>query len=110
MSDLTIHQIMTRMPEAFVPEKAGNTAAVIQFHFTGADPSDWFAAIAGGACRTEPGRHAAPDMTMTVDSADYVALIAGSLNPMSAFMQGKLKLQGDMSLAMKLTTYFEKPA
>ena len=34
--------------------------------------------------------------------ADFLALAAGDLNPQMAFMLGKLKIEGDMGLAMKL--------
>jgi len=38
--------------------------------------------------------------------ADFVALTKGELNPMSAVMSGKVKIKGDMSVAMKLQTLF----
>lgn len=40
--------------------------------------------------------------TMTLDSDDFVALFKGQLNPTQAFMAGKLKIKGDMMVAMKL--------
>ena len=43
-----------------------------------------------------------PACTMTLDSDDFVKLFMGQLNPTQAFMGGKLKIKGDMMLAMKL--------
>lgn len=41
--------------------------------------------------------------TITVkDSDDWVKLATGKLNPTMAFMQGKIRVKGDMSLALKL--------
>ena len=40
--------------------------------------------------------------TMTLDSDDFVSLFRGQLNPTQAFMGGKLKIKGDMMMAMKL--------
>jgi putative sterol carrier protein len=46
------------------------------------------------------------DCTIKVDNDDLRDLINGDLNPMSAFMFGKLKISGDMSVAMKLQSLF----
>lgn len=43
-----------------------------------------------------------PGCTMTLDSDDFVKLFMGQLNPTQAFMGGKLKIKGDMMMAMKL--------
>ena len=42
------------------------------------------------------------DCTISVDKDDFLALTSGDLNPMMAFMSGKIKVDGDMSVAMKL--------
>ena len=40
--------------------------------------------------------------TMILDSDDFVKIFKGELNPTQAFMGGKLKIKGDMMVAMKL--------
>ena len=50
----------------------------------------------------------AADTTIKVDWADWEALQAGQLDPMTAFMQGKLKIEGDMSTAMQLQGVLSK--
>ena len=40
--------------------------------------------------------------TITMTSSDFIELMGGKLNPQMAFMSGKLKVAGDMSLALKL--------
>ncbi|RRA99138.1 SCP2 sterol-binding domain-containing protein [Larkinella rosea] len=42
------------------------------------------------------------DCTIKVSLSDLQKLGTGELNPMTAFMFGKLKVQGDMALAMKI--------
>lgn len=44
----------------------------------------------------------AADVTMTAEADTFQDILAGSINPASAFMTGKLKLDGDMGTAMKL--------
>lgn len=42
------------------------------------------------------------DVTLTADAETFQSLIEGDLNPTAAFMTGKLSVDGDMGLAMKL--------
>ncbi len=47
------------------------------------------------------------DCTVKVAKEDLDAMLAGDLNPMNAFMGGKLKVDGDMGVAMKLQALFD---
>ena len=104
---LTVAELMSKMPKAFLPEKAPGLDAVIQFKFSGAEAGDWFATIKDGKCTIEQGAFPTPKMTLSADSADYVKIFTGELDGMQAFMAGKLKLAGDLNLAMKLMTMFK---
>ncbi|KAF0117540.1 MAG: sterol-binding domain-containing protein [Hyphomonadaceae bacterium] len=44
------------------------------------------------------------DCTIGVSMADFIELSEGRLEPMTAFFSGKLKVDGDMSVAMQLQT------
>jgi putative sterol carrier protein len=46
------------------------------------------------------------DCTIKIDADDLDRLMNGDLNPMTAFMFGKLKISGDMGVAMKLQSLF----
>ena len=105
---LTVSQLMEKMPGAFIPEKAQGVNAVIHFKFTGAEAGEWNAAIAEGKVAVAKGAPSTPaTMTLTADSEDYVRLFTGELDGMQAFMQGKLKLGGDLNLAMKMMQMFK---
>ncbi len=43
-----------------------------------------------------------PDCTMVISMDDFMAMADGSLDGVSAFMTGRLKVQGDIGIAMKL--------
>lgn len=104
---LTIADLISQMPGAFLPEKAQGINAIIQFNFTGAEAGNWNAEIKNGALKIEKGIHANPSLTISADSADYLKLFNKEMDPMQAFMQGKLKVQGDMGLAMKIMQFFK---
>ena len=105
---LTVSQLMEKMPGAFIPEKAQGVNAVVHFKFTGAEAGEWNAKIADGKVAVVQGAPAEKaSMTLNCDSGDYVKLFTGELDGMQAFMQGKLKLGGDLNLAMKLLQMFK---
>jgi putative sterol carrier protein len=105
---LTISELMEKMPSAFIPEKAQGVDAVIHFKFTGEEAGEWNAAIKDGKVDVAQGiPRKQPNMTLTADSNDYVKIITGEMDGMQAFMQGKIKLAGDLNLAMKLMQMFK---
>ncbi len=46
------------------------------------------------------------DCTIVISMDDFKTLLAGDLDPTTAFMMGKLKVEGDMGIAMKLSSVF----
>ena len=46
---------------------------------------------------------AGADCTITISKDNFLALTAGELNPTMVFMTGKIKVAGDMSIAMQLS-------
>lgn len=103
-----INEIFEKMPQAFLPEKAANLNAAIQLELTGEGAGDWILKVANGAIAVSPGRASAPNLTLTMAASDYVALSKGEVNPVNLFMAGKIKLQGDMTLAMKFPDMFDR--
>lgn len=46
------------------------------------------------------------DCTVSVSAVDFHQLLTGELDPMAAVMAGKVRISGDMSVAMKLPAIF----
>ncbi|MBL6751589.1 MAG: SCP2 sterol-binding domain-containing protein [Nevskia sp.] len=95
--------LLEKLPAAFQPQAAGGTNAVVQFNCS----TPYYAAIKDGACTVTAGIHAGADVTLTMSDEDLVALLTGELNGMSAFMTGKLQLEGDMMLAQRVGSFFD---
>ncbi|XP_049593711.1 hydroxysteroid dehydrogenase-like protein 2 isoform X1 [Syngnathus scovelli] len=80
-----------------------STKALYRFDLSGEHAGVWFLDLKSGAGSAGPGQpHAEPDVVMTMDSADFSKMFAGKLKPTMAFMSGKLRIAGDMTLAIKL--------
>jgi len=105
---LTINELMTEtIKSAFIPEKAAGVDTVVQFKFTGSQASEWYVIIKDQKCETTQGAHPNPRMTMTVDSDDYIKISTGELDATMAFMKGKVKVKGDMGVALGMGKYFK---
>ncbi len=99
-------EIFAAMPQSFKSDKAGDLRAVFQFNLSGEGGGNWNVAVADGACKVVEGKAGKADVTIAMAAPDFAKMIAGELQPVAAFMQGKIKLQGDMAMAMKLQELF----
>jgi putative sterol carrier protein len=95
------------MPRAFIPSAAEGLGATIQYHLTGEEGGDWIVRIQDGQCTVTEGTAESPNLTLTAEAQDYKDVILGKSNAMQAFMAGKLKLAGDLAMAMKLPNFFK---
>jgi putative sterol carrier protein len=80
--------------------------ATILFDLSGEDGGQWTVSIRDGKVSFEDGSPESPTLTVEAVAEDLKALVKGELNPMAAFMQGRLKVKGDMSTAMQLQKLF----
>lgn len=99
-------EAFSQMAGSFDPAKAAGVNATIQMELTGDGGGVWAVDIADGTLEVVEGGVDAPTTTLTMSADDFVGLVNGQVNAMAAFMQGKIKLQGDMGLAMKFQSIF----
>ena len=84
------------------PAKVSGLNAVLLFNLSGEGGGKWTLKLADGKVELDEGETATPAMTLSMSAEDFIALTNGDLNAMAAFMQGKIRITGDMSLAMRL--------
>lgn len=84
------------------PERFAGVEGTFQFILQGEQGGAFYARLADGKAEIEEGRVDNPSVTVTLAADDFEALLEGKLNPVGAFMSGRLKLQGDIGLAMRL--------
>ena len=97
-------ETILNLPKAFDASAAEGVDCTVQFSCA----SPLHVVIKDGTCTASEGAANNPDLTLTIDDDDLVALLKGELNGMEAFMTGKLQVDGDMMLAQRLTTFFDR--
>ena len=75
--------------------------AVYRFDLAGPNGGTWIVDMKEGSAGVRQADEAG-QCTISMSDDDFVSMISGKLNPQMAFMSGKLKVKGDMGLAMKL--------
>jgi putative sterol carrier protein len=92
------------MPEKLKgkPDVVAKINAIYQFNISGPNGGQWSVDCTQPGGAIAPGTAAGAKCTVAATDADFLAIVNGKLNPQMAFMSGKLKIQGDMGLAMKL--------
>ena len=107
---MTPDSIVDAMPNYLVPEKAGSTNAVIAFDLSGDGGGKWWVHVHDGKAESGKGDPPeSPKLTLKAAVPDWVNIMTGKLDGMTAFMQGKLKTEGDLGLAMKMQSMFRRP-
>jgi putative sterol carrier protein len=100
--------VFDEMAKRFLPGKAVGKNVVIQYDITTPDGTHSYqVVVSDGTCTTGPGAGQEASVTLALSAPDFLRLISGKLNGMSAFMSGKLKLKGDMMLAQSMQTWFD---
>lgn len=100
---MTAADVIRTLPKAFDASAAAGTDCTIQFNFSTA----MHVVIRNGTLAVGEGAAPSPDLAVTMEDEDLVALLKGELNGMQAFMTGKLQVEGDLMLAQRMTTFFD---
>jgi len=84
------------------PETSKAVNAVYEFNITGDGGGVWTVDLTKEPGTVTAGTTGNAKCTVTCASSDFMSIVSGKMNPQMAFMSGKLKIKGDMGLAMKL--------
>jgi len=87
------------------PDLVKQIGGIYQFDITngpGGKSNSWIVDLKNGKGSVRSGA-GTPDCTLTVSDEDFVAMMTGQANAQSLFSKGKLKMKGNMGLAMKLS-------
>lgn len=84
------------------PDVAESIAAAYQFNISGDDGGTWSVDLRKDADWVTNGSIDDPGCTINITDEDFMGLVEGRTPGPQLFMMGKLRIEGDMGLAMKL--------
>ncbi len=100
-------EVFAAMPDAFNTDSAGGVDVVFQYNIAGDLGGDWSCTIKDGTCTVATGQHDTPVCTLKMDSADFLAMMNGTLPAMQAYTSGKLKIEGDIMKSQLIEKLFK---
>jgi hypothetical protein len=110
-----LDEIFSRMADHIEEGRVGDTQAVVHFHILdrpedqGGGYDEYEVVFENGTAKLseEPSRDAM--VTIKVNPVDFLKLASNRASGPTLFMSGKLKLEGDLMLASRLTSFFRIP-
>ncbi len=100
---MNVNELIQHMPNNMNAAAAANLNTTIQYRIT----QPMYLLLNDGQCSAHEGTAEKPNLTLIIADEDLKAMITGELNGISAFMSGKLKVEGDMMLAQRLPSIFD---
>ena len=90
------------LPTKFKPEKAEGFDGVAQVNLAGPMGGSWVITVKNRKIDAKEGIAAKPDITLKMKDEDFMALVNGKLDAVTAFMSGKIEFNGSMALGLRL--------
>lgn len=105
---VNVEETFGQISSAISPEIISTIGGVFAFDLK--DAGIWYVDLSteGGDVGMGTPPSGCANCTMTLSAEDFHKMFTGALNPTQAFMGGKLKIKGDLSMAMKLETLMKK--
>ncbi|NNC22841.1 SCP2 sterol-binding domain-containing protein [Salinisphaera sp. USBA-960] len=96
--------LIRRMPKAFKPEAAGSMSLRIVY----AIDAPMTVIVEHGVCQVMDGAIESPDVVLRIRDKHLIKLMTGRMMGLTAFATGKLKVDGDYTLAAKIQHIFDR--
>ena len=103
---MTVEETFETMQKLFNPAAAQGMNKTFQWNITGEQAGSYALKIADGTCELIKGGVEKPDVTFSLKDQDWLSIADGKLDPQSAFFSGKLKVTGDIGLALRVPNIF----
>ena len=104
----TCRELLGMMPLAFNAPAAEGMAAAYQFEVHGDETFVAHLRIAGGVCTYHEGPAEKPNLIIKTPADVWLKISRGELNGQHSFMDGRYKVEGDMTLLLKMNRLFSR--
>jgi putative sterol carrier protein len=101
-----LKEFFKQLPSKLDADAAEDLEAVYQFDLSGTQGGQYVLTIREGACQVKEGRHEDPHVILSMAGEDCVKVLNGELSGPAAAMSGRIKISGDLGLAMQLRALF----
>ena len=102
----SVKQFFDELGEKMDATKTAGMNCVYQFDIEGENGGQWMVKLNDGSVEVSEGTDENANITLNATDENWLAIVSGQINGQTAFLTGKLKIKGDMSLAMKLQSIF----
>ena len=103
MEPKTPKEIMEKeLPDRFKPENAKGIDTEVLMDISGPEGGNWTVTIKDQKLEVKEGTYPSPNLAIEMKQKDFLDLVSGKLNGTAAFFTGKLKVKGDVAVALKL--------
>lgn len=82
------------------PDRAKQIGGIFEFVLEGDEGGTW--SLDMGTQEVKAEANEAMNVRIRMNDGDFLDILSGKLNPMAAFTQGKLKVEGNIAMALKL--------
>lgn len=115
LRDVVLDEIISRMKDEFMPSRASDLNAVIQFEITGRPDggSDIYQVrVKDSSCETTKGIgfEDAPTSVIVMDAVHFLKMAVGVISGIDLYLDGKLKWDGGLMMLTRLTRMFNIPS
>jgi putative sterol carrier protein len=107
---MSVKPLFAAMPLSLNKEAAKAANTVYQFDLTGEGGGQFIVTIRDGECNIEEGIHRSPDVTISAAASDYMQIATGTYPFGLAYINGRLHVDGDLRLLVRMASYFAPSA
>jgi putative sterol carrier protein len=107
-SDRGLRIVFAAMARAYRPERAAGWSGDIRYELADSRGRErtWTVSCDASRARAREGAQPDPALTIRLGIADFARLAAGDLDPAKALLSGRLDLEGDFAVAIRLAAMF----